>query len=105
MAAGSVYPRRSMTKSGHRKFGLFAHITWHTWRRERTVQREDASVVTRTILAAADRNAVHVLSQAVLSDHVHVVVSFRPDQTDRKSTRLNSSHSSISYAVFCLKKK
>src|SRR5689334_24518750 len=27
-----------------------------------------------------------------------------PDE-DRKSTRLNSSHSSISYAVFCLKKK
>src|SRR5689334_23465389 len=26
-------------------------------------------------------------------------------QGDRKSTRLNSSHSSISYAVFCLKKK
>src|SRR5689334_24527860 len=26
-------------------------------------------------------------------------------QKDRKSTRLNSSHSSISYAVFCLKKK
>src|SRR5689334_24190707 len=27
------------------------------------------------------------------------------DGGDRKSTRLNSSHSSISYAVFCLKKK
>src|SRR5689334_24539895 len=27
------------------------------------------------------------------------------DILDRKSTRLNSSHSSISYAVFCLKKK
>src|SRR5688572_32057702 len=26
-------------------------------------------------------------------------------RTDRKSTRLNSSHSQISYAVFCLKKK
>src|SRR2546430_11470236 len=26
-------------------------------------------------------------------------------ETDRKSTRLNSSHSQISYAVFCLKKK
>src|SRR5689334_24327987 len=26
-------------------------------------------------------------------------------EQDRKSTRLNSSHSSISYAVFCLKKK
>src|SRR5256886_6755673 len=28
-----------------------------------------------------------------------------PSATDRKSTRLNSSHSQISYAVFCLKKK
>src|SRR5699024_12131313 len=27
------------------------------------------------------------------------------DRSDRKSTRLNSSHVSISYAVFCLKKK
>src|SRR5438309_9237619 len=34
-------------------------------------------------------------------------VIVRPDSLarDRKSTRLNSSHSSISYAVFCLKKK
>src|SRR2546429_1754256 len=29
----------------------------------------------------------------------------RADQEDRKSTRLNSSHGYISYAVFCLKKK
>src|SRR5699024_11572520 len=29
----------------------------------------------------------------------------RPEFLDRKSTRLNSSHVSISYAVFCLKKK
>src|SRR5436309_13913036 len=28
-----------------------------------------------------------------------------PDRGDRKSTRLNSSHVKISYAVFCLKKK
>src|SRR3712207_8132907 len=28
-----------------------------------------------------------------------------PDSLDRKSTRLNSSHANISYAVFCLKKK
>src|SRR2546429_7356749 len=33
--------------------------------------------------------------------HVHSV----PDDVDRKSTRLNSSHGYISYAVFCLKKK
>src|SRR3712207_6960286 len=28
-----------------------------------------------------------------------------PSRADRKSTRLNSSHANISYAVFCLKKK
>src|SRR5690348_18058954 len=31
--------------------------------------------------------------------------SIDPPARDRKSTRLNSSHPSISYAVFCLKKK
>src|SRR5688572_32368967 len=31
--------------------------------------------------------------------------SHRAESPDRKSTRLNSSHSQISYAVFCLKKK
>src|SRR5438477_3683631 len=33
------------------------------------------------------------------------IVSVGDSDTDRKSTRLNSSHMSISYAVFCLKKK
>src|SRR2546430_14417539 len=37
-------------------------------------------------------------------DRVHVGHDLEPRQ-DRKSTRLNSSHSQISYAVFCLKKK
>src|ERR1035438_10843765 len=31
--------------------------------------------------------------------------TLRPPERDRKSTRLNSSHLGISYAVFCLKKK
>src|SRR2546430_9185919 len=34
-----------------------------------------------------------------------VLGQLRHDRRDRKSTRLNSSHSQISYAVFCLKKK
>src|SRR3712207_8491745 len=42
-------------------------------------------------------------------DHVHDPVGqprFGEDpHQDRKSTRLNSSHANISYAVFCLKKK
>src|SRR2546430_8677622 len=38
-------------------------------------------------------------------DKVNVYTATSPFQEDRKSTRLNSSHSQISYAVFCLKKK
>src|SRR2546430_5600907 len=34
-----------------------------------------------------------------------LVVRIEAGAQDRKSTRLNSSHSQISYAVFCLKKK
>src|SRR3712207_8879862 len=42
-------------------------------------------------VAEVDAGAVHVLGQLA--------------ERDRKSTRLNSSHANISYAVFCLKKK
>src|SRR5207248_10327288 len=44
--------------------------------------------------------------QIVVSGHDNVM-RFRAIRTgrDRKSTRLNSSHRTISYAVFCLKKK
>src|SRR5688572_30956577 len=34
-----------------------------------------------------------------------MTLNLREPEGDRKSTRLNSSHSQISYAVFCLKKK
>src|SRR2546430_13318372 len=46
-------------------------------------------------LAGRKREAIPELEAAV---------KLQPD-LDRKSTRLNSSHSQISYAVFCLKKK
>src|SRR2546421_5687935 len=39
-----------------------------------------------------------------LTDLVRGVLG-EPEVADRKSTRLNSSHDQISYAVFCLKKK
>src|SRR5690606_41911382 len=40
-----------------------------------------------------------------LHRHAHPVRQLHDGQRDRKSTRLNSSHVKISYAVFCLKKK
>src|SRR2546430_6688985 len=38
-------------------------------------------------------------------NHLETSPPTGPESVDRKSTRLNSSHSQISYAVFCLKKK
>src|SRR5690554_431059 len=40
-----------------------------------------------------------------LRDKLPMLENLRSDFQDRKSTRLNSSHVRISYAVFCLKKK
>src|SRR5438270_6619988 len=49
-----------------------------------------------------DEMAHHALEVAGSVGHA---APRRWSQPDRKSTRLNSSHSQISYAVFCLKKK
>src|SRR2546430_9850363 len=46
--------------------------------------------------------AAHATAKAALEAFARHVAA---EAGDRKSTRLNSSHSQISYAVFCLKKK
>src|SRR5687768_18400988 len=47
---------------------------------------------------------VHALSRIAAGERPAIRARTR-DDGDRKSTRLNSSHGYISYAVFCLKKK
>src|SRR5258707_7142045 len=49
------------------------------------------------------RSPALVIGQAQV--HAHAQFGADVQQVDRKSTRLNSSHANISYAVFCLKKK
>src|SRR5438067_3843863 len=46
-----------------------------------------------------------IRSQPGLWTDGHNIFLYHHPKQDRKSTRLNSSHVSISYAVFCLKKK
>src|SRR5207253_6664696 len=48
-------------------------------------------------------NALETVNDVVL--RLTVPRALRLNRRDRKSTRLNSSHVAISYAVFCLKKK
>src|SRR3712207_8362047 len=55
---------------------------------------------------AAGRGTIELFARAYPHDYPEVetvLVAHRAG--DRKSTRLNSSHANISYAVFCLKKK
>src|SRR5690242_21161684 len=54
-------------------------------------------------LAAREKLGSTGLGQGIAIPHGRI--PRLPEALDRKSTRLNSSHMSISYAVFCLKKK
>src|SRR5438874_13202272 len=65
----------------HHAIGLCSHVTWHTWRRELSLGRADAAVVAEVVLEAARRCGVRVHAQAVLVDHVHVLLSYPPDAT------------------------
>src|SRR3712207_7611783 len=56
-------------------------------------------MATDTPSNGADEQTSHHRSALVMRGHSHSI------RSDRKSTRLNSSHANISYAVFCLKKK
>src|SRR5688572_31201855 len=65
---------------------------------------------TRLTVTGVQTCALPILFRSVvrLENYFLVRFEFEPFQAfekDRKSTRLNSSHSQISYAVFCLKKK
>src|SRR2546427_1892297 len=66
-----------------------------------TPQTVIAELKRRVGLAIQNRSLEAVAEQALDLDWTRDVF----DRLDRKSTRLNSSHSQISYAVFCLKKK
>src|SRR5690554_7790834 len=57
-----------------------------------------------TTLFRSGRSDQHLVTQFQAEGVVDLRQFFQAD-TDRKSTRLNSSHVRISYAVFCLKKK
>src|SRR3712207_7693247 len=64
-------------------------------------------LVNRTLFFASqdwDRNYDGLLSLNEVFTHPDAPLTIPAMSKDRKSTRLNSSHANISYAVFCLKK-
>src|SRR5689334_23807574 len=74
---------------------------------ERPVQLQEVPVQLRETPVRLQERPVQRRETPVRRRETPVRLQERPVRLreDRKSTRLNSSHSSISYAVFCLKKK
>src|SRR5438270_9497224 len=83
---------------------LFPYTTLfrsHSWRRRRGCSWSSATCrlpfTPNASDPAEDEMSIHTDGNAIAGVLEEIL--------DRKSTRLNSSHSQISYAVFCLKKK
>src|SRR2546427_5023915 len=62
------------------------------------------SLVSASVWLIADSLSGHLYSYPLML-YWNAISHTEAETRDRKSTRLNSSHSQISYAVFCLKKK
>src|SRR3712207_6870118 len=75
------------------------------------ISMEDGEVIVRRQLDRNGKSKIYVNNIRVSVTELREIMSSLVDivgqhsHQDRKSTRLNSSHANISYAVFCLKKK
>src|SRR3712207_7084535 len=79
-----------------------AMISGVTHTTEETLYRVQGAPASR-LFGALARASVNV--DTIVQAGPEIVFSAPVADQDRKSTRLNSSHANISYAVFCLKKK
>src|SRR5258708_29922675 len=77
-------------------------VTWSTRGRRPVLKERHLQALRSLIRTSCEERGFGLIEVVAGHDHVH-------DQAeaalDRKSTRLNSSHQIISYAVFCFKKK
>src|SRR3989454_3401827 len=94
----TLFPYTTLFRSRERGRELLGRVDPRARAAERAGERDEVRV------AEVDARRVPELPLLLPADHAipgFVVLIFQ----DRKSTRLNSSHLVISYAVFCLKKK
>src|SRR3712207_8483014 len=65
----------------------------------------DDELFTAWLMEKSFGDMLSTVPETEATPHLFYVLEWLCAQVDRKSTRLNSSHANISYAVFCLKKK
>src|ERR1039457_2784406 len=83
----------------HTKWDCKYHVVFIPKCRRKVLYKNLRQHLGEVFHSLAQQRESQILEGHLLSDHVHILISI-----DRKSTRLNSSHLVISYAVFCLKK-
>src|SRR5690348_15195232 len=79
----------------HRAYQMYAHIVWRTWCRVGCVNSAVVGDIRSALTSASKKTGVRVLRHAELADHVHVLVSFLPDQKLSDFVRLVKSVSSF----------
>src|SRR5207253_9969165 len=85
---------RSLERQPSGKYRMVKHPNWG-------LQQPSQPAFTGKVYILINGNSFSTTSEFLSHAHAHKRATF----IDRKSTRLNSSHVAISYAVFCLKKK
>src|SRR3712207_7667060 len=91
----TLFPYTTLFRSNFVIINLWEETAWTGVLQTRLERRHNWFVA--ALLVAVPFAVVHVPLEFFLGQEVTA--------GDRKSTRLNSSHANISYAVFCLKKK
>src|SRR5947207_3191563 len=105
--------RISYTEQGTGPVALFVHgvlLNGHLWRNQLSQLSDTRRCIAVDLLAHGETEIapgqdVSVTANARMLESFLDALSIDQVDLDRKSTRLNSSHTVISYAVFCLKKK
>src|SRR5690348_18016965 len=103
----SPIPARSSRCTPSRRFGAARRRRSRNtglWAQNPCAKRASMAARSAFLAAAEERGFIHQLTDRDALD-AQLAQGPLTAYIDRKSTRLNSSHPSISYAVFCLKKK
>src|SRR2546421_2272635 len=102
-AAGEIAIEEAVVVAGRFALGLLENLFVH--RRQRAGRIGIAGISRQRKRLAAAAAEIDFAEFAALARFRHPAGAAIAVEGDRKSTRLNSSHDQISYAVFCLKKK